>query len=236
MRPSEKNEESVTWTLTYISVGDVFDIVLRLDVTDYFEDDAKIPSDELLNRVAARGGHDGEWVDASNFSTVEVNWLRCCQSEARSVVKVEKTAEKIGNSTNEVRYILSIQNMVNKTWSLRIEDELPFGMKLVDSSVSFDSYEGDLITWNLIYLGPFESRSIVYDVEALTSGRFVNGVWVTVVSADGSLSTPIYAGSAIDVGTFEGERDVSGWQIPDWDLTIDPAYSSDRACDAICDL
>jgi len=63
-----------------------------------------------------------------------------------------------------------------------------------------------------------------------------NGVLVEIFSAEGSVAQPIYASSAIDVGEFEDERDLPGWQPPDWDLTIDPAYSSDRACDAICGL
>jgi len=75
--------------------------------------------------VASRGGYDGEWVEASNFSTVEVNWLKCCQSEGEGIVKVTKTAEKLENTTNKVRYFLTIQNMANETWYLRIEDELP---------------------------------------------------------------------------------------------------------------
>jgi len=85
-------------------------------------------------------------------------------------------------------------------------------MKLINSSVPFASYEGDLVTWNLIDLGPFENKPIVYDVEALTSGKFVNSFWVEIFSDDGSVAQPIYASSAIDVGEFEDERDLPGWQ------------------------
>jgi hypothetical protein len=89
-------------------------------------------------------------------------------------------------------------------------------MRLIDSSPTFATYEDGVATWNLIDLGPGETRTIVYEAEALWSGRFVNLVEVDPRSVDGPTMQPVYAKAVVEVEEFEGERPRPGWQPPDW--------------------
>jgi len=194
------------WSLTHISPGDVFTIGLWLDVTNF-------RGDELVNRVEACGGNGDEWICAANFTAVEINWLSCCSADAVSVAKTGVVDEIV---PNHVWYSLKIQNFGEDTKVATVTDRLPGGMRLLDSSPTFATYENDVVTWNLIDLGPGEKMTIVYEVEAFWSGRFVNLVEVDARSVDGSSVHPVYAKSVVEVEKFEGERPRPGWQPPDW--------------------
>jgi uncharacterized repeat protein (TIGR01451 family) len=194
------------WSLTHISPGDVFAIELVLDVTDF-------RGDELVNRVEVFGGYGEDWVYAANFSAVDINWLSCCSAEGVSVVKTGAVEEVV---PNHVTYSLEVKNLGGATLVATVTDRLPDGMVLIDSSPTFATYEDGVVTWNLIDLGPGETETIVYDAEALWSGRFVNLVEVDPRSVDGTSLRPVYAKAVVEVEEFEGERPRPGWQPPDW--------------------
>ena len=198
--------DGVNWSLTHISPGDVIMIELVLDVTNFRGDD-------LVNRVQAWGGFDDSWVSASNFSAIEIDWLSCCSAGG---VSVSKTGEVNEAAANHVRYTLDMENLGDDTLVATVTDRLPDGMVLIDSSPTFASYEDGVITWNLIDLGPKENETVVYEVEAHWSGRFVNLVEVEATSVDGSSPQPVYATSVVEVEEFEGEEPRPGWQPPDW--------------------
>jgi len=194
------------WSLTHISPGDVLTIGLWLDVTNF-------RGDELVNRVEVCGGNGDEWICAANFTAVEINWLSCCSADAVSVAKTGVVDEIV---PNHVWYGLEIQNLGEATLVATVTDRLPGGMSLLDSSPTFATYDDDVVTWNLIDLGPGEKMTIAYEVEALWSGRFVNLVEVDARSVDGPSLRPVYAKSVVEVEEFEGERPRPGWQPPDW--------------------
>jgi uncharacterized repeat protein (TIGR01451 family) len=194
------------WSLTHLSPGDVFAIELVLDVTDF-------RGAELVNRVEVFGGDGEDWVYAANFSAVEIRWLSCCSAEGVSVVKTGAVDEAVPNHVN---YILEVKNLGGANLVATVTDQLPDGMRLIDSSPTFATYEDGVATWNLIDLGPGETRTIVYEAEALWSGRFVNLVEVDPRSVDGPTMQPVYAKAVVEVEEFEGERPRPGWQPPDW--------------------
>ncbi|MEA2046636.1 MAG: hypothetical protein U9N48_09000 [Euryarchaeota archaeon] len=105
VRPAELTSTSANWTLPPLSVGDVSMITLRLDVTEYRED-------ELVNRAEACGEYNGDMICNTKFSALEINWLTCCLNET---VRVTKTAQVDQNATNVVMYTLTIQNLEDCT-------------------------------------------------------------------------------------------------------------------------
>lgn len=207
LRPSQLTGTSVNWTLTHLAIGDESEILLNLDVTEH-------RYDELVNRVDVSGGIDGEWISASNFSALEVDWLTCCLNKTISVVKdgwVDEQNPKI------IVYRVEVKNLANATRAITITDHLPEGMVLLNSSVPFGSYDNDVITWNLIDIGPFKTKSIEYQVEALRSGMFVNQARVDVRSVDGPTEQPTYADSVVILPEEECHLPYYGnWQLPNW--------------------
>jgi len=206
IRPFELTSTSANWTLTHLAIGDISVIYLWLNVASYAGDD-------LVNRVEAGGAYNDTWVTATNFTALEIDWLACSLDRS---VSVAKTAELDLSRSDVVRYTLTIKNLEGDSKVARVTDPLPDGMKLLDASVPPSSDDDGVLTWNLIDLGPFDTKTIVYDAEALWSGTFVNRAEVDVRSVNGT-SVPIqYASAIIDVGVSDEQESAPGWQPPDW--------------------
>ncbi len=222
VRPTELADTSANWTLTHLGIGDVAVITLKLDVTKYYPD-------ELVNRVEVCGGYGDEQVCAYNFSALEKEWLTCCLDET---VSVTKAAKLDAENPNVVWYRIDVHNPGDVTRAATVTDSLPAGMTLLDSMVPFASYENDTIVWNLIEIGPRETVTIAYRVEAQMAGRFVNSVEVDARSVDGPVVQPVRANSVIDVGEVEecGASSCSGWQPPNWDFEY-VGYTAELSCE-----
>ncbi len=220
VRPVELTDTYGNWTLTHLSIGDVSLITLKLDVTKYYPD-------ELTNRVEVWGGYNGEWVCASNFSALEMDWLSCGLNDT---IAVKKTAEVDETNSSIVQYRVEVVNNNDVTMVATATDSLPEGMVVVDSSVPFASYEDGIIVWNLVEIGPFETTVIEYAAQALWSGRFENSVEVDARSVDGSVVRPVGASNVIEVGEVEegGATSCNGWEPPEWGFV--------SVCDEGCEL
>ncbi len=200
---------SASWTLTHLAVGERLDIGIVLNVTD-------CSGELLVNRVEATGLYDDQSVTAGNSSSFEVGWLSCDRPE--STVTVTKTAYVSSTKPNEIWYLLEVKNNGAGTKVAKVVDTLPTGLVLKESEPEFSSYEDDQVVWNLIDLGPKETRVIVYEVEALWSGMFVNSVSVSVQSVAGEIEASTGTSSSITVDEFEGELSEPGWTAPEWDF------------------
>jgi len=212
LRPEELTDKYVNWTLTHMNIGDVVTITLSLDVTNYHPD-------ELVNRVDVCGVYDNETVCARNFSAEEIDWLTCCLSD--EAVSVKKSAEIDPMDQNVVRYRIEIANNENVTRVATVTDWLPDGMELIDSSIDFASYDGDVIVWNLLEIDPFETKTIEFSALAPGDGRFTNTVEVDPRSVDGPVAQPVRTSCVIDVGEVEdecGPVSCGVWQPPNWEL------------------
>ncbi len=212
LRPSELAETYANWTLMNIGIGDRVVIGLKLDVTRYH------PS-ELVNRVEVCGGiNNGEdWVCASNFSALEVDWLTFCPDETVSVTKTAKI-DPVNDSV--VRYRVEIKND-DVTRVATVTDYLPEGMELVESSIPFASYDGNVVVWNLVEVPASGMAAIEFSALAPGDGRFTNTVEVDARSVDGPVVQPVTATCVIDVGIVEdacGPVSCDVWQPPNWKL------------------
>jgi len=214
LRPFELTSGSAEWVLTHLAIGGRAEIRVRLEVTDLCDQD-------LVNRAEASGGYDGEWVNATNFYSIDRGRLWCCPAGG---VSAAKTGRPDADDPNLVVYNLTLRNEADTTRVVSVIDHLPDGMRLVGSSVPFSSYDDGVVTWNLIDLEPFETETISYQVEALVSGTFANRAEIEVASVNGtSLAEPLSVGALVAVEEFDGEREAPGWQPPDWGL-------NDTAC------
>jgi len=210
MRP-ELSQTSANWTLTHLSVGEHHEIWIWLDVTE-------CNNPEIVNRVEAAGGYDGGWIKASNFSAIEMNWLTCCLENS---IVATKTGAVDPSSLNSIQYRIAIQNKANSTRTATVIDYLPDELTFLDSSHSFASYEGNVITWNLIEIEPFETEVITYKAKALRSGKVTNRAVVNPSSVSGKTARSVSVSAVVDVAPFEGEVPAPGWQPPDWGFETD---------------
>jgi len=169
-----------------------------------------------VNRVEACGGYNGsEWVCATNG------------------VSVVKTAQFDPQNGSIVWYKIYVNNDANTERTATVTDQLPEGMKLLDSTFTVASNENGTITWNLEDIEPFDTVTITYSVEALHAGRFVNSIRIDPKYSDGTAEHPVYASAIIDVEQIDKGRNGSIWRLPNWDFEY-VGYSAETTCDEIC--
>ncbi|WP_316966982.1 SdrD B-like domain-containing protein [Candidatus Methanocrinis natronophilus] len=213
IRPSELTDSYANWTLTHLSIGGAVEINLSLDVSKYYS--ASYPP-EMVNRVEVCGVYDDEQVCAANFSALEIKWLTCCLDEP---ISVAKAAEIDPVDPRVVRYRIDVSNHDDATRVATVTDRLPAGMDLLEASIPFASYENGVVVWQILDIGPFETKSIGFAALASADGRFMNVVEVDPRSVDGTVVQPVHAACVIDVGIVEGECAPIGcgiWQPPNW--------------------
>jgi uncharacterized repeat protein (TIGR01451 family) len=224
LRP-ELVEGRATWTLTHLAIGDRFEIGLLLNLTGY-------RGDEIVNQVEAEGGYNDSWTRADNFSAIEIDWLRC--SPPGDIVTATKSGRIDENESNVVSYTIEVENVGDGAAAAVVTDYLPDGMVVMEASPEFAYLDNGVVTWNLVDLMPGEARTINYRAEAGWSGRFVNRVRVDASLVDGYGTSTVYASSVVEVGEFEGEIPVPGWQPPDWGLNY-TGYPADLTGEEICE-
>ena len=200
--------DGAEWSFTHISPQDVLTVNLVLDVTGFRGAD-------LVNRVEACGGYGEDLACAANYSAIEINWLSWGSADG---VSVRSEGAVDGSVPNRVRYTLKVENLGDEPLVATATDRLPSGMRLIASSPTFAAYDGGVVRWNLVDIGPGETKTIVYEVEALWSGRFMNQVEVEARSIGGPALRPVTARSMVDLAKFDGELPRPGWQPPAWGL------------------
>jgi uncharacterized repeat protein (TIGR01451 family) len=235
LRPKVITDTYANWTLQNLPIGSALNITLKLDVTKY----APV---ELVNRVDACGVYDDETVCARNFSALEINWLTCCIVPREEQLSVVKTAEVDETNSSVVRYKIEITNWEDATRVATVTDRLPAGMKLIESSIPFATYEDGVVVWNLIEIPASGTAAIEFSVLAPGDGRYTNIVEVDPRSVDRPVVQPVRATCVINVGIVEdecGAVSCDSWQPPNWEFEHvgygqDQTTCEDLTC-AICD-
>jgi uncharacterized repeat protein (TIGR01451 family) len=211
LRPTSVSGGGANWTLTHLAIGGVAKINLTLDVTATM-------TQELVNRAEVCGGFGGDqWICAANYTALEMGWLPCCTDE----ITVVKTAKVDSENPMVVHYRVDVENVADATRAATVTDHLPQGMRLLDSSLPFASYEDCVVVWILPEIGPRETATIEFSALAPGLGRFTNVVEVESRSVEGPLVKPLTVASVVQVGS-DGECGPTGcgiWQPPGWDFT-----------------
>jgi len=149
---------------------------------------------------------------------------------------VDLDAKLDANETDVVTYSIEIENKEDSTRVATVTDNLPEGMTLLETSVSvpFASYENDVVTWNLVDIGPYETKVITYRAKASRPGIFANQVCVDPRSLDGSVAQPVYANAVVNILAEEPEYSYDGsvWQVPNWKFENAVFQDGDFSCNS----
>ncbi|HPT19543.1 MAG TPA: DUF11 domain-containing protein [Methanothrix sp.] len=209
-RPSALSTTEANWTLLHIGIGDSQTISLKLNLTE------SAPAN-VLNCVEVAGITGGTLVSSFNCSLVQSDWMPCCPPK----VAVEKKAEIDSVDATIVRYTVALKNNANSSMAVRVTDEIPGGMSLMQSSIQPYSTDSNRIVWAFGDFRPGEVKIIEYRMKAARNGAFTNRVHVTADALDGTGSSSADASAYIHVtgtGNAPYTTRYSGWQTPDWDM------------------
>ena len=210
LQPVAIGEDAVNWTVLHLGIGDTLSITLKLNVTE------SAPGN-LLNRAEVSGMARGRYVTASAYSSIEHDWIGCCQP----MMALEKEVRLDPIDPFLVHYAIILKNNANGSMAARLDDDLPGGMSLIKADPVPASYDGEHIHWVIADIGPDQVMRVEYTVRASGNGNYINNVHLDASSIDGSGSYSSTATSYLDLG-HTGRRArttlYDGWQPPDWDI------------------
>lgn len=202
LRPTVLKKDYANWTLLYLGIGQFVTIDLRLNLTD--------PGDSLTNRVYATGGHDDEWVYASNLSTIQLGWLGCCQSglESEMQAQINLTDPRV------IIFRILLHNQGNISMAARVVNTLPAGLKFFHASLEPQD-DGRTLTWVTEQIAPGGDLVIEYSLRALAEGRYANTATIEFYPEDGSEGGLSKIGAAVIIGNQTSYAE-DGWRPPEW--------------------
>jgi uncharacterized repeat protein (TIGR01451 family) len=210
VRPTTLSAKEANWTVLHLGIGNSLTLNLKLNITDY-------APDNVVNCVVASGVTGSSLVSSSNCTSLDSNWLGCCQGK----VFVDKQAYLDPSDPTVVHYTITIGSDARSTWTAEVLDRIPGDMKLLRSAIEPYSVDSNYIRWNFASLLPGEIKTIEYSMQAARNGAYTNNVHVNTNEIDGSGSASADASAFIDLrNTGVAPRTVryDGWQPPDWDL------------------
>jgi len=225
LRPSEIAPGYANWTLVSLGIGVSSTIELKLNLSS--------PGGNLVNRVQVAGGYEDQWITASNYSALELDWLACCPPE----IFANKTASIVSEHPTVVKYRILLQNQEKYAMAVTVEDQLPNSMKFLNASTPPSSYTSSEVSWNIVDLEPRETRAIDYWVQATRNGVFINRARIEGHSIErpGSISAAVY--SRIEINDLEDDSQSGSidWMPPKcFGLNCTPTWGSDEwiPCDS----
>lgn len=202
LRPSDLGPNSALWTLTHLGIGESTRIDLKLNRT--------CETDSVVNRVEARGGYDGKWAEAENYSVVQISWLTCCPPQLYAAK--ESYVDPRDDTLVHNRIIL--ENRQKETMVATVIEDLAGQMILLNSSVQPSDYntEGEVV-WKIIDLEPGQTRTIDYLTRSLESGTFVDTAHVVAHYLNGNEAASLDIQSEVRIGG-DLHHMINGWYPP----------------------
>ena len=217
LEPAAISDHAANWTVLHLGIGDTLTITLKLNVTE-------AAPGNLLNRVSVSGLAGGEYVSASDYCTLEFDWMSCCQP----MLAFEKQAQIDPMDPFLVHYSIFLKNSAKGAVAARLVDELPGGMSLIRADPQPESTDSQFIHWVIADIQPDQAITIEYTVRAPGNGDYVNNVHLEASALDGSGSYSSDATAYVDLGntgrTAKTTR-YDGWQPPDWDINTSEGIS-----------
>jgi uncharacterized repeat protein (TIGR01451 family) len=210
-KPAELTSTTANWTILHLGIGNTLSIKLRLNVTDY-------ASYNLVNCVTASGVSGiSSIVSSSNCTSLELDYIGCCQPK----VSVVKKAELDPLDPTIIRYTITVMNNASSHVTAKLVDEIAGYMTFLDSTVNPYSVDSNYIQWSFADLAPGEIATIEYRMRAGRDGAYTSGVHLDATALDGSGSGSDDASSFVEVtatGVAPKTMRYHEWQPPDWGL------------------
>lgn len=200
LRPSELVANSSRWTLTHLGIGQSTRIDLKLNRTS--------ETDNVVNRVEARGSYSGQWVEAENYSVIQMDWLSCCQPQ----LFASKESYVDPKDSTLVHNRIILENLQRETMVATVIDDLAGQMMLLNSSVQPSQYSSE-VTWKIIDLEPGEKSTIDYLTRSFESGKFVDTAHVIAHYLNGTEAASLDVQSEVNIGGSRYPM-INGWYQP----------------------
>ena len=214
--PSWIGPDNANWKIDYLDVGQSIKINLKLNLI--------AETNELVNRVNVSSWHNGRFIVAENFSTIEYS----LPHHNNPLIHAYKIARVNPVDPSIIMYRIAVKNQNNGTIVARVTDFLPGRLKFLNSSVEHenDTYNTEnnthKLSWIMMNITPGTTRFVDFLAQSKSNGTFVNTAHIDAYAVDGSEPTSsdvnvssnlsnITAGNQLPECNYPSE-----WKPPDW--------------------
>jgi uncharacterized repeat protein (TIGR01451 family) len=186
--PFELTPRYANWSISYLSVGESFNINLGLEITkrkDSYSSSSRaitvypvIRTYEIDGKVFQTSSD--RRLSASNSSLLDVNWSRCGQQ----ILSATYSASSDSKNPKIINYRLMVENLGDDNLRANITVRLPDAMRFINSTSSYEKLAEDSFFWTIDKLNAGKKRSISFMAKAEDNGFYLSNASVTAISLD----------------------------------------------------
>jgi uncharacterized repeat protein (TIGR01451 family) len=196
IQPFELASRYANWSISYLGIGESFNIDLDLQITTRRENyTSSSRAVTIYQAITATTSRDRK-LRASNTSRLVMDWSAC------SPRSLSATYSATSNSRNPktLTYRLTVQNLAEENMSLNIKATLPHNISFINSTTQPEQISEDMILWTIDKLNAGKRRTISFKVEAESDGFYVSRADVHARSLDGNEMTSLNVSASLMVG------------------------------------
>lgn len=178
--PFELTPRYANWSVSYLSVGESFNINLDLEITKRKDSYASSSRAITIYQVMRGSTSSDRRLSASNSSQLDVNWSRCGQQNLSATY----SATTDSKNPKIINYRLMVENLGDENLRANITVRLPDAMRFINSTSSYENLAEDAFFWTIDKLNAGKKRSISFMAKAEDNGFYLSNASVTAISLD----------------------------------------------------
>lgn len=199
IQPFELSSRYANWSISYLGIGDSFNIDLNLQINTRKENYTINTRAITVYQEATKTTSRDRRLRTSNTSRLDADW------SALSPRSLLATYTVIPNSKNPkiLIYRLTVQNRAKKSLSADIKATLPPNIRFINSTIQPKRISKDLIMWTIDKLNAGKRKTISFVGEAESDGFYVSQADIHARSLDGhemastEISASVVVGKAV---------------------------------------
>lgn len=180
LNPFELTPRYANWSVSYLSVGESFNINLDLEITKRKDSYASSSRAITIYQVMRGSTSSDRRLSASNSSLFDANWSRCGQQNLSATY----SATTDSKNPKIINYRLMVENLGDENLRANITVRLPDAMRFINSTSSYEKLAEDAFLWTIDKLNAGKKRSISFMAKAEDNGFYQSNASVTAISLD----------------------------------------------------
>lgn len=180
LNPFELTPRYANWSVSYLSVGESFNINLDLEITKRKDSYASSSRAITIYQVMRGSTSSDRRLSASNSSLFDANWSLCSQQNLSATY----SATSDSKNPKIINYRLMVENLGDENLRANITVRLPDAMRFINSTSSYEKLAEDAFFWTIDKLNAGKKRSISFMAKAEDNGFYLSNASVTAISLD----------------------------------------------------
>jgi hypothetical protein len=210
IQPFELTSRYANWSISYLGIGESFNIDLDLQITSRKENYTISSRAITIYQAKTATTSRDRKLRASNTSRMEADWGACSPQNLSATYTVTPNSK----NPSILAYRLTVQNLAEENMSVNITATLPPNIRFINSTNQPEQISEDMIVWTVDKLNTGKRRTISFMGRAEDDGFYVNRAYIHARSLNGSDMASINISASVMLGKTVYVITPTFWQ--DW--------------------